>query len=74
MVRCQNLKRKEFAVNVLILSFVFHRGVFKMSKKNYYILSEGILKRKENTIYFVNEKGKNQSQSIKYIQFMHMVR
>ena len=29
-----------------------------MSKKNYYILSEGILKRKENTIYFVNEKGK----------------
>ena len=31
-----------------------------MSKKNYYILSEGILKRKENTIYFVNEKGKKQ--------------
>ena len=29
-----------------------------MSKKNYYILSEGILKRKENTIYFHNEKGK----------------
>ena len=29
-----------------------------MSKKNYYILSEGILKRKENTIYFVSEKGK----------------
>lgn len=29
-----------------------------MSKKNYYILSEGILKRKENTIYFVNEKGR----------------
>lgn len=29
-----------------------------MPKKNYYILSEGILKRKENTIYFVNEKGK----------------
>ena len=29
-----------------------------MSKKNYYILSEGILKRIENTIYFVNEKGK----------------
>ena len=28
-----------------------------MSKKNYYLLSEGILKRKENTIYFVNEKG-----------------
>ncbi|OWT33620.1 subtype I-B CRISPR-associated endonuclease Cas1 [Methanobrevibacter sp. 87.7] len=29
-----------------------------MSKKNYYLLSEGILKRKENTIYFVNKKGK----------------
>lgn len=29
-----------------------------MTKKNYYILSEGILKRKENTIYFHNEKGK----------------
>ena len=29
-----------------------------MAKKNYYILSEGILKRKENTIYFHNEKGK----------------
>ena len=29
-----------------------------MSKKNYYILSEGILKRKENTIYFQNKKGK----------------
>lgn len=29
-----------------------------MAKKNYYLLSEGILKRKENTIYFVNEKGK----------------
>lgn len=28
-----------------------------MVKKNYYLLSEGILKRKENTIYFVNEKG-----------------
>ena len=28
-----------------------------MSKKNYYLLSEGILKRKESTIYFVNEKG-----------------
>lgn len=28
-----------------------------MSKKNYYLLSEGILKRKENTLYFVNEKG-----------------
>lgn len=28
-----------------------------MNKKNYYILSEGILKRKENTIYYVNEKG-----------------
>lgn len=29
-----------------------------MSKKNYYILSEGILKRKENTVYFHNAKGK----------------
>lgn len=29
-----------------------------MPKKNYYILSEGILKRKENTLYFVNKKGK----------------
>ncbi|AGN16027.1 type I-B CRISPR-associated endonuclease Cas1b [Methanobrevibacter sp. AbM4] len=29
-----------------------------MPKKNYYLLSEGILKRKENTIYFVNKKGK----------------
>ena len=29
-----------------------------MAKKNYYILSEGILKRKENTIYFQNAKGK----------------
>lgn len=29
-----------------------------MPKKNYYLLSEGILKRKENTIYFVNAKGK----------------
>lgn len=29
-----------------------------MPKKNYYLLSDGILKRKENTIYFVNEKGK----------------
>lgn len=28
-----------------------------MVKKNYYLLSEGILKRKENTIYFVNDKG-----------------
>lgn len=28
-----------------------------MAKKNYYLLSEGILKRKENTVYFVNEKG-----------------
>ena len=28
-----------------------------MPKKNFYLLSEGILKRKENTIYFVNEKG-----------------
>ena len=29
-----------------------------MLRKNYYILSEGILKRKENTSYFVNNKGK----------------
>ena len=29
-----------------------------MSKKNYYILSEGILKRRENTVYFHNAKGK----------------
>jgi CRISPR-associated protein Cas1 len=29
-----------------------------VNKKNYYLLSEGILKRKENTIYFINEKGK----------------
>lgn len=29
-----------------------------MAKKNYYLLSEGILKRKENTIYFVSQKGK----------------
>lgn len=29
-----------------------------MLRKNYYILSEGILKRKENTLYFVNNKGK----------------
>ena len=29
-----------------------------MAKKNYYILSEGILKRKENTVYFHNKKGK----------------
>ena len=42
---------------MLILNFVFHNGV-KMNKKNYYILSEGILKRKENTLYFHNKKGK----------------
>ncbi|GAA5818240.1 MAG: CRISPR-associated endonuclease Cas1 [Methanobrevibacter sp. CfCl-M3] len=29
-----------------------------MAKKNYYLLSDGKLKRKENTIYFINEKGK----------------
>lgn len=29
-----------------------------MLRKDYYILSEGILKRKENTLYFVNNKGK----------------
>lgn len=28
-----------------------------MPKKNYYLLSEGILKRRENTIYFVKSKG-----------------
>ena len=29
-----------------------------MLRKNYYILSDGTLKRKENTLYFVNNKGK----------------
>lgn len=29
-----------------------------MNKKNYYVTTDGILKRKENTIYFINEKGK----------------
>lgn len=29
-----------------------------LAKKNYYLLSDGKLKRKENTIYFINEKGK----------------
>ena len=43
---------------MLILSFVFHRCGVNMLRKNYYILSEGILKRKENTLYFVNNKGK----------------
>lgn len=32
--------------------------VIVVAKKNYYLLSDGILKRKENTIYFVNQKGK----------------
>lgn len=27
-------------------------------KKNYYLMSDGILKRKENTLYFVNKDGK----------------
>ena len=45
-----------------------------MAKKNYYILSEGILKRKENTIYFKMQKVKNQFQLIKFIQFMLMAR
>ncbi len=27
-------------------------------KRNYYILKDGILKRKENTVYFVNKEGK----------------
>lgn len=29
-----------------------------MNQKNYYLSSDGILKRKENTIYFINKKGK----------------
>ena len=29
-----------------------------MDKKNFYLSSDGILKRKENTVYFINEKGK----------------
>lgn len=29
-----------------------------MSRRNYYILTDGILKRKENTLYFVNKDGK----------------
>lgn len=32
--------------------------MIKMIKKNYYISSDGVLKRKENTIYFINKKGK----------------
>lgn len=43
---------------MLILSFVFHRCGVNMLRKNYYILSDGTLKRKENTLYFVNNKGK----------------
>ena len=27
-------------------------------KKNYYLMSDGLLKRKENTLYFVNKDGK----------------
>ncbi|AUB59577.1 subtype I-B CRISPR-associated endonuclease Cas1 [Methanobacterium subterraneum] len=27
-------------------------------KRNYYVMSDGILKRKENTVYFVNKQGK----------------
>lgn len=29
-----------------------------MTRKNYYILTNGILKRKENTLYFINKDGK----------------
>ena len=29
-----------------------------MTRKNYYLMSDGILKRKENTVYFVNKEGK----------------
>lgn len=29
-----------------------------MTRKNYYLMSDGILKRKENTVYFVNKNGK----------------
>ena len=29
-----------------------------MNKKNFYLSSDGILKRKENTIYFINKNGK----------------
>ncbi|MBC7098515.1 type I-B CRISPR-associated endonuclease Cas1 [Candidatus Bipolaricaulota bacterium] len=29
-----------------------------MTRKNYYILTDGILKRKENTLYFINKDGK----------------
>lgn len=29
-----------------------------MMKKNYYLLSDGLLKRRENTVYFVNKDGK----------------
>lgn len=56
-MKCPNLKNQKFVESVLILNFAFHNGDC-MSKKNYYILSEGILKRKENTVYFHNEKGK----------------
>jgi len=29
-----------------------------VAKKNYYLMSDGILKRRENTVYFVNKDGK----------------
>ncbi|MDO8869565.1 MAG: type I-B CRISPR-associated endonuclease Cas1b [Methanobacteriaceae archaeon] len=29
-----------------------------MTRKNYYLMSDGILKRKENTVYFINKEGK----------------
>lgn len=29
-----------------------------MTRKNYYILTDGILKRRENTLYFINKDGK----------------
>ena len=29
-----------------------------MTRKNYYLMSDGILKRRENTVYFVNKEGK----------------
>jgi len=32
--------------------------VGELMKKNYYLLSDGMLKRRENTVYFVNKDGK----------------
>lgn len=29
-----------------------------MNRKNFYLSSDGILKRNENTIYFINKNGK----------------